>query len=326
MYQPMRAQVSNIIRLSPNFVRIYFSGPELANVDTTEPIFDRRVKLLFPNAHGELPEFNPIDPWYHQWQELPATLQPPMRSYSIREIRNGVTGIEIAIDFVLHSRPGAEGPASAWAEAAQFGDSVVIVGPKATLDPGRPGEQRPGIEFQPATASHIVLVGDETAVPAIGRILEDLNNNDNMIPEVTGMVFMEVPQHADFLPLQCPPGFSLQWFHREHQPHHGEQLIQAICAYMDDLGIHTLNTPPIIENPQPTTISGSPELVWETPTYSAAGDDITAGAHSPIHHYFWIAGESGVVTKIRRKLVRDFHIPRHAVAFMGYWKIGRAMG
>ncbi|AKK04435.1 siderophore-interacting protein [Corynebacterium mustelae] len=327
MYQPMRAQVSQTIRLSPNFVRIYFNGPELATLDTTMPIFDRRIKVLFPNSRGEIPEFHPLDSWYQQWQELPESLQPPMRSYSIRDIQQGETGVELVIDFVLHSKPGAQGPAGSWAEAAQVGDTVVIVGPTSPAEPEAIGEPRPGIEFQPAIASEIVLVGDETALPAIGRILEDLSAQDDTVSNVAGMVFIEVPEKADYQELRCPPGFSVQWFHRENHQEPGAQLIQAITTFLgNNVGIQKSQTPSTADKSQSTTLDGVTELVWETPTYSAAGYDITDEVQSPGRRYFWIAGESGAVTKIRRILVRDFHIPRSDVAFMGYWKIGRAMG
>ena len=41
--------------------------------------------------------------------------------------------------------------------------------------------------------------------------------------------------------------------------------------------------------------------------------------------YYWIAGESSVVTRLRRHLVRDLGVSRHQVAFMGYWREGVAM-
>jgi NADPH-dependent ferric siderophore reductase len=40
--------------------------------------------------------------------------------------------------------------------------------------------------------------------------------------------------------------------------------------------------------------------------------------------YAWLAGESRVITGLRRHLVRDLGIDRTGVAFMGYWKRGRA--
>jgi iron complex transport system ATP-binding protein len=37
-----------------------------------------------------------------------------------------------------------------------------------------------------------------------------------------------------------------------------------------------------------------------------------------------MAGEAGAITGIRRYLVRDVGIDRGQIAFMGYWKRGRA--
>jgi NADPH-dependent ferric siderophore reductase len=37
-----------------------------------------------------------------------------------------------------------------------------------------------------------------------------------------------------------------------------------------------------------------------------------------------VAGESAAVKAIRRLLVRGHGIDRHRVAFMGYWRLGRA--
>jgi NADPH-dependent ferric siderophore reductase len=42
--------------------------------------------------------------------------------------------------------------------------------------------------------------------------------------------------------------------------------------------------------------------------------------------YAWIAGESGLVTGLRRHLVRDLGVERRSVAFMGYWRRGRPGG
>ena len=55
-----------------------------------------------------------------------------------------------------------------------------------------------GTEFDPADRSHLLLIGDETAVPALARILEDLG------PGHTGEVFVEVPTAADILDLPAP--------------------------------------------------------------------------------------------------------------------------
>ena len=71
------------------------------------------------------------------------------------------------------------------------------------------------------------------------------------------------------------------------------------------------------------------ETVWETPVFSASGEplDASSDAHtaSPAPDaYFWIAGESTLVTTMRRMLVKQVGVPREQVSFMGYWKRGRA--
>ena len=71
-----------------------------------------------------------------------------------------------------------------------------------------------------------------------------------------------------------------------------------------------------------------PDL-WETPTYSSSGEEVDAATTVVGHDldgiYAWIAGESGVVTGLRRVLVKDLEVDRRQVAFMGYWRRGVAM-
>jgi NADPH-dependent ferric siderophore reductase len=51
--------------------------------------------------------------------------------------------------------------------------------------------------------------------------------------------------------------------------------------------------------------------------------DLAQGQHSDL--YAWIAGEAGVVTALRRHVVREVGMDRREVAFMGYWRRGGAM-
>jgi NADPH-dependent ferric siderophore reductase len=64
--------------------------------------------------------------------------------------------------------------------------------------------------------------------------------------------------------------------------------------------------------------------MWETPTYSASGEEMTTTGGIP-GLYAWIAGESGVVKALRRHLVSEIGLDRAQVAFMGYWRLGVAM-
>jgi NADPH-dependent ferric siderophore reductase len=59
------------------------------------------------------------------------------------------------------------------------------------------------------------------------------------------------------------------------------------------------------------------EPVGEEPLWDVPEDARASGL------YAWLAGESTVITGLRRHLVRDRGVDRRGVAFMGYWKAGR---
>ena len=56
-----------------------------------------------------------------------------------------------------------------------------------------------------------------------------------------------------------------------------------------------------------------PEILWEVP------DEVPS-----VPLYAWLAGEAGVIRTLRRHLVAERGLDRRAVAFMGYWRLGRA--
>ena len=60
------------------------------------------------------------------------------------------------------------------------GDRIVVLAPRRGFPYG-------GIEFTPAPGADLLLVGDETAVPAICTVLEQLPD------DARGAVFLEVP-------------------------------------------------------------------------------------------------------------------------------------
>jgi NADPH-dependent ferric siderophore reductase len=66
-------------------------------------------------------------------------------------------GQRLVVDFVLH---GDNGPASAWAPAARVGDQLVVTGARGAyrIDP---------------EAGWTLLVADETALPAVGTIMDE---------------------------------------------------------------------------------------------------------------------------------------------------------
>lgn len=294
-----RAIVREVERVSPSFVRITFGGEQLSELGDPGDVFDARIKLVFPPASGIVPEIDPAtDDWYGAWLAVPETERGSMRTYSVRGLRIADETL-ILVDFVLHLEPGLSGPASLWANAAAVGDEILLIGPRRGRD------DRSGIEFAPGQASSVLLAGDETAAPAIARILEDSP------ADARGIAFIEVPSAQDELAIDAPAGVEVHWLPRGDMAH-GLRLIPTVLDY---LGAPTEITVSDADTEAP---------LWETPVYSSLGEEL-GGADAEASRYHWIAGESGVVTTLRRHLVRDLGVARGQVAFMGYWRRGVAM-
>lgn len=297
------AEVRRVQQISPSFVRVTFGGVELDEFGTPGDVFDTRIKLVFPPASGVLPAIDRgADDWWSAYLAFPESERGSMRTYSIRELKADAAGTEVVVDFVLHLAPGLTGPASLWASRAEPGDAVLLVGPRR----GRP--ERGGIEYAPGTASRVCLVGDETAAPAIARILEDAPRS------LRGVAFIEVPSAVDVLSIDAPAGVDVHWLPRGDAAH-GLRLIPTV---LDHLGSGSSGGEIVVQDAE------GEDLVWETPVYSGLGEELASeGSHDD--RYFWIAGESGVVTTLRRHLVKGMGIDRAQVAFMGYWRRGVAM-
>jgi len=155
-------------------------------------------------------------------------------------------------------------------------------------------------------------------VPAICSILEDLP------PDARGTVFLEVPQPADVVGVRMPAGMDLVWLPRSGEDP-GERVVPAVREYVG-LGDAARPGPDLVE---PASVD--PDL-WETPTYSSSGEVVASVVPEPREHeglladtYAWIAGESRMVTTLRRCLVSELGMDRRRVAFMGYWRRGVAM-
>ncbi len=288
-----RARVRAITDLTPSFRRFTFASPELA--DFGDPGFDQRIKIVFPARDADLDTMPTGDEWWPQWREMPMDSRPTFRTYTTRFVRP--EACEVDVDMVVHD---VLGPASAWIVEAQVGDEILIYGP------GRETAQNLGIDFvPPARTGHILLAGDETAAPALAVILEQLPR------EARGTVVLEVPLDADMPYLPSHPGFEARLASREHRTRH-EHLVGAVSEVADRLV-------PDGRGAEVEEIDIDHDILWEVPRTAKGGAALKS---APL--YSWLAGEAGAITSLRRHLVSELGVDRRAVAFMGYWRLGRA--
>lgn len=328
--------VTAVQDLSPNFRRITFGGYCLRGFGVSGKTLDLRIKLMIPSLDADgrtlpLPSFNTGDTaWYQEWLAIDPSVRGSMRTYTVRNERLDSVYPEIDVDFVMHVDGGAVhmtgGPAANWALAAKPGDSVTIIGPNNRAAHCVTAETYSGIEWRPGLAHRVLLAGDETAVPAISAILESLSAG------ITGHAFLEVPEPGDFQDLATDADIEITWLARGaslgRSRSHGELLKQAVRGAVPVPGWAGITQLDGAAGPEPEEVNVDEDLLWETPLgMDAAAIEASRNPNLPagaLPFYAWIAGEAGVVKDLRRYLVRDVGIDRKQVAFMGYWRKGKA--
>ena len=312
--------VTEVSRPSPGFVRVVLTGPELGRFGFIGT--DQRVKLLLPNREGRIPELDDGDGWYQSWCALDDEERPPMRTYTPRAFTRAAGGPHLTVDFARHA--ANPGPASAWAEQAAVGDALAILGP----DAGHGGPTTAVGWIPPRDSRRFLIVGDDTALPAIAGILASLDD------DACARVILEVGDPADAAlldadALQAEGRLDVTVLERDESDR-GAALVAAVRA-LDDvfpgagsravapIAVPGGSSPVVLQE-----IDVDRDILWEVP-----GMDAVTGAPLPedvrrSEGYAWLAGEAGAIKLIRRHLVSERGIDRQAVAFMGYWRRGRA--
>ncbi|MCO1696541.1 siderophore-interacting protein [Pseudomonas aeruginosa] len=294
-YRLFNVELKRREQLSPALTRFVFGGPEVAEMKTLAA--DQRIKIFFPDASGQPPSLPGGSEWYQAYRSVEPARRPPMRTYTIRALR--AEQEEVDVEFVLH---GENGPASAWATHARIGDRLQLAAPNRQYgdDPG-------GYEWKPpAGVRHILLIADETALPAVAGILEELAGEAE--PPVVE-AFLEVPGEADILDLPAIPGARLHWLPRHQAGIHsrnGERMIEAARQ---------------VRLPEREVAGGAAqeledidideEILWELASPESGS------------FYAWVAGESAAVMAIRRYLVQERGIDKRHLTLMGYWRLGK---
>lgn len=150
----LKARIAEVVEanpLTPLMRRIVLRSPSFA--DLVSLGFDDHVRLFMPDPDtGDilLPEITPDGPVFPVESRVPES-----REYTLRLV--DAMSNTVTIDFVLHG----DGPAATWAAAARPGARVGVAGPRGSM------------VVKGAFDWHL-FVGDETALPAIGRRIEEL--------------------------------------------------------------------------------------------------------------------------------------------------------
>jgi len=220
-------------------VRITLGGDDLAHF--TPMGHDQWFRLFLPrDPHSEPPLPTSAGAmWWPQVLRMPENSRPYVRNYTVSGFRATADGTrELDVDFVLHESPtasgaagdgtsessdgsasgGGYGVASEWAARAEPGMSVGLLDQGIGWNPPGPFE-------------HALIVGDETALPAVAGIARDLP------VDARGTIVVEVPHPDDRRELGQPAGVDVRWIVRDdHAAKPGQQALATAASVAESTG------------------------------------------------------------------------------------------
>lgn len=185
---PLKMRLLQVVRttqVTPQLLRVTLGGAGLE--DFVSASFDDHVKVFFPVNGADkpvLPQVGPDGISFPEGQPRPAA-----RDYTPR--RYDAAAQELDIEFVLHG----DGPASTWAAQARPGQYLGVAGPRGSF-------------VVPTGFDWHLLIGDDTALPAVARRLEELGAASRAI------VVMEVGDATAQIALPSRASVDVHWLHR----------------------------------------------------------------------------------------------------------------
>lgn len=194
-------RVKRVRDLTPHMRRLTLGGTDLGRFATG----GMHVRLLLPQRRDEAPQWPVMgEDGRPRWPA--GEDRPQVRLYTLRRV-DAQAG-EVDIDFVIH---GADvSPGARFAAEAMPGDIVGMTGPGGGDIP---------------KADWVLLLGDETALPAIARILENLPG------ETHAVVRIEVADASEQQELESRASLDLCWLHRDGTA--SANLLPAALAGID---------------------------------------------------------------------------------------------
>ncbi|WPF65766.1 MULTISPECIES: siderophore-interacting protein [unclassified Corynebacterium] len=199
-------EVLEIQQINSGMRRVVFGGEQLAahsyaGFEVPHLVsdgFDDDVRLIFPDpATGARPRPEPDERGINQWS---AEVKDLFRTYTVRRWEPEVG--RLTVDFAHHEA----GLADEWARAAQVGDRLWVAGPKNCLR-------------LPTHTDWLLLVGDETALPAMSRCLEELPAGHRCL------AIVEVARREHIQDLSTSAEVDLRWVVRAE----GGSMVEAVA-------------------------------------------------------------------------------------------------
>ncbi|GAA1829230.1 hypothetical protein GCM10009836_03840 [Pseudonocardia ailaonensis] len=200
-----RVEVARIEDVTPGMRRVTFTGAQLEAFTSDNGLaqpafvsggFDDDIRLVFAHPGQPVPVLPTQGRGRLDWAKDD---RPLYRAYTVRRFDPG-TG-ELDVDFVTHGI----GVATTWAQRARAGDRLHFFGPQSSAGPVPPSDW-------------LLVAGDDTALPAIGRLLEELPE------DARAQVFVEVAERGHVQRLRELPGVEVTWLVRGE----GDLLLDAV--------------------------------------------------------------------------------------------------
>ena len=191
--------------VTPHMVRVTFGGGDLERFEFQG--FDQWFRLAVPtHASGDrfdnLPSNFGIG-GYLRYLTTPPGTRPVIRNYTARFFRPEVA--ELDVDFVVHGSDGVAGP---WAESVEPGAEVAFI------------DQ--GCGWKPVPHDEVLLVADESGLPAVAGILRDLPR------DAKGQALIELFDLADKQEVDAPEGVEVHWVQRFSDAPPGSVALPAL--------------------------------------------------------------------------------------------------
>lgn len=193
-------QVTAVASITPRMVRVGLTGDDLAGFGEMAPT--QHLKLLFPGPGQEAPSLPAPGPDGLRFPE--GEPRPAIRTFTPRRFDPETATLQV--DFVLHQ----EGPASAWARQATVGQRLALAGPGGRM-PLALG------------AGRWIVAGDESAIPAVGTLLEALPAG------AEAEVLLEVEGASDEIEFDSDASVSVTWLARRPGSY-GQALHDAVAG------------------------------------------------------------------------------------------------